>query len=68
VSPKDVAATESRCEMGGLPQDTTDGRVPEDEHLLQAQRKRARKVGALLVLVVVVIVAVVFAWKLSLQR
>jgi hypothetical protein len=54
--------------MGGLPQDTTDGRDPEEEHLLESQRKRARTVGALLVLVVVVIVAVVFAWKLSLQR
>ena len=68
MSPKDVAAVKSGCEMGGLPQDTTDGRDPEDEHLLEAQRRRARKVGALLVLVVVVVVAVVFAWKLSLQR
>jgi predicted tellurium resistance membrane protein TerC len=54
--------------MGGLSQDTIDGRDPEDEHLAEAQRRRARKVGALLVLVIVVIVATVFAWKISLQR
>ena len=54
--------------MGGLPQDTIDGRDPQEEQLRAEQRRRARNVGLLLVLVVVVIVAVVFAWKLSLQR
>ena len=68
MSPKDVAATGSGCEMGGLSQDTTDGPDPQDEHLREEQRLRARNVGLFLVLAVVVIVAAVFAWKISLQR
>jgi predicted nucleic acid-binding Zn ribbon protein len=54
--------------MGPLPQDTTDGRDPDDELLRHEQRLRARNVGLLLLAVIAVIVAVVFVWKLSLQR
>ncbi len=54
--------------MGALPQDTTDGTDTQDERLLEAPRRRARKVGALLVRVVAVVVAAVFAWKISKLR
>jgi hypothetical protein len=44
------------------------GRDAEDADLKAAQRRRARRLGALLWLVVAAIVAGLFAWKMSLSR
>jgi hypothetical protein len=65
---KDVASRRSRCEMARLPSDTTNARDRKDAELLAAQRRKARRLGAVLWLVVFAIVAAVFAWKLSAQR
>lgn len=51
-----------------LPQDTMDAREAEDRLGPTEQRRKARRLGAALVLIVVLIVAAVFAWKLSLTR
>jgi len=51
-----------------LPPQTTDGRDAERVAFEAAQRKRARRLGALLALVVIAIVASTFLWKLSLSH
>lgn len=68
MSPKDVAERGSGCEIRTLPRDTTDSRDAEGIELPAGQRKRARRLGAILWLVVALIVAGAFAWKLSQAR
>jgi hypothetical protein len=63
-----VAARESGRQIRPLPPQTIDGRDAERVALEAAQRKKARRLGALLALVVIAIVATTFLWKLSLSQ
>lgn len=61
-------ATDPAVKYGPLPRDSMDLRDAEGTDGPDVQRRRARRLGAVLVLIVVLIVAAVFAWKLSLTR